>query len=424
VENKENIDQLFKDGLLEPDIPFDEENWEKMSRKLDFQARKRLVPMWLIWGSAVAAALVIVLFWMFSKPDLTDYKHPKNQIAKQHQSGAGNATQNKDIKTHAEGQKPVDKRLAHRNQAQIAGNNRSGDRIAYAAKKVEGQPIMAGSKGVTDSSVLQHLEMLDERQLALNAGTQAAAQQTSVPFSATINTDIPMSKRPSESYAAVAKDVKKKMETGSGKKSSFTLSAMLAPDISYAKSSIPSKVSSNVGLLATYGFSTKLSVTTGAIYSNKYYNSNVNGVNAYNLSGASYQVKASCNVLDIPLNVNYKVVDKKVYSLSVNTGLSSYLMLKEKYDYIYPQVGSNPNIVSYQVSNQNKHILGVANVAITVERKIASNLSIGVQPFMKLPLTGIGAGDASLKSSGLSFSINMGLFPAKKPGKYAGLRHY
>jgi hypothetical protein len=419
VENKENIDQLFKDGLLEPDIPFDEENWEKMSRKLDFQARKRLVPMWLIWGSAVAAALVIVLFWMFSKPHLTDYKHPKNQIAKQHQSGAGNATQNKDIKTRAEGQKPVDKGLAHRNQ----GNHRSGDRIAYAAKKVEGQPKNPGSQGVTDSSVLEHLDMLDERQLALNTGTEAAAQP-SVPFSATINTDIPKSKRPSESYAAVAKDVKKKMENNSSQKPSFTLSAMLAPDISYAKSSIPSKVSSNAGLLATYGFSPKLSVTTGAIYSNKYYNSNVNGVNAYNLSGASYQVKASCNVLDIPLNVNYKVVDKKVYSVSVNTGLSSYLMLKEKYDYIYPQVGSNPNIVSYQVSNQNKHILGVANVAITVERKIGSNLSIGVQPFMKLPLTGIGAGNASLKSSGLSFSINMGLFPAKKPSKYAGLRHY
>jgi hypothetical protein len=423
VENKENIDQLFKDGLLEPDIPFDEENWEKMSRKLDFQARKRLVPMWLIWGSAVAAALVIVLFWMFSKPDLTGYKHPKNQIAKQHQSGAGNATQNKDVKTHAEGQKPVDKGLAHRDQAQIAGNNRSGDRIAYAEKKVEGQPKNAGSQGVTDSSVLEHLDMLDERQLALNTGTEAPAQP-SVPFSATINTDMPKSKRRFESYAAVAKDVKKKMENNSSQKSSFTLSAMLAPDISYAKSSIPSKVSSNAGLLATYGFSPKLSVTTGAIYSNKYYNSNVNGVNAYNLSGASYQVKASCNVLDIPLNVNYKVVDKKVYSVSVNTGLSSYLMLKEKYDYIYPQVGSNPNIVSYQVSNQNKHILGVANVAITVERKIGSNLSIGVQPFMKLPLTGIGAGDASLKSSGLSFSINMGLFPAKKPSKYAGLRHY
>lgn len=418
MENKENIDQLFKNGLLEPDIPFDESNWEKMSHKLDLQAGKRRMPVWLLWGAAAAAALVIAMFWIFLKPDATIPELPSNQVVKQQQpqqqskqekpaSGRPNQSQNQRLNARNEnkrGKKPINP-------------------FGTDEKTEEPEPVYAGNQVITDTAVAKGLNLAKANQIVLNQ-KPAANQPKLIPFDATINTKIPKTKQPVENYATIEKTVKKKMKTGTEQGSSVTLSAMLAPDISYAKSSTPAKVSSNAGLLATYGLSRKLSVTSGAIYSNKYYNSNVDGVNAYNSSGAQYQVKASCNVLDIPLNVNYKVMDNNLFSISVNSGLSSYLMLKEKYDYIYPQAGSTPNIVTYQVKNQNKHILGVANVAITVERKLSPNITIGIQPFMKLPLTGIGAGDASLKSSGLSFSLNMGLFPSKKPGKLAGLRHY
>jgi hypothetical protein len=413
VENKENLDQLFREGLLEPDIPFNEQDWEKMSRKLDLQTKSRTVPVWLIWASAAAAILIISMFWMFFQQSVTVKKQVQNQIAKHQQLAPENNTKNQD--SQAKVQEPK------------LGNQGRSNTSSIAKKTTQEQPIYARNQAITDTAKLEELGSLNSGPIVLNgqqtaaAGSSASAAGSSVPFDATISTPKRM---PAENYSVIVKNVKKKMKTSSRQKPDLILSAMLAPDISYAKSSIPSKVSSNAGLLATYGFTRKLSVTSGAIYSNKYYNSNVNGVNAYNTNGDTYQVNAACNVLDIPLNVNYKVLDKKKFSVSVNTGLSSYLMLKEKYDYIYPQAGSNPNIVSFQVTNQNKHILGVANMAISVERKISSNVSIGVQPFMKVPLTGIGAGNASLKSSGMSFSINVGLFPSKKPSKFASLIHY
>jgi hypothetical protein len=408
VENKKNIDELFKDGLLEPDIPFNEQDWEKMSRKLDIQSSRRRMPVWLMWGSAAAAILIISLFWIFFQAGVTGKKQPQSQIAKQKQSGAGKNTPDQDVKAKVE----TDNANNKQSKAGTQNNKKTFEAPAYAQNAAKG-----------DTVIQQPLEAISTGQIALNA-QPSAATAVQIPLDTTIITTLPMTTAPNDSYAAVVKDVKKKMKTDSRRKPGLTLSAMIAPDISYAESSLASKVSSNAGLLATYGFSPKLSLTTGAIYSNKFYNSNVSGVNPYNASGAEYQVNASCNVLDIPLNVNYKFVDKKNYAVSVNTGLSSYLMLKEKYNYIYPQAGSAANVISYQVSNQNKHIMGVANVAISVERKITPNLSIGVQPFMKLPLTGIGVGDANLRSSGVSFSVNMGLFPAKKPGKFAGLRHY
>jgi hypothetical protein len=158
-------------------------------------------------------------------------------------------------------------------------------------------------------------------------------------------------------------------------------------------------------------------VTTGALYANKYYNSRGDGAGNYGANNHSLQINALCNVIDIPVNLNYKILTKKAFSVSLNTGLSSYIMLKEKYDYVYSESGYTESTVSMEIRNQNKHMFGVANVALSFDRRISPQLSLGVQPFMKVPLTGIGYGKADLKSTGVSFSLNMGLFPVKKPAK-------
>jgi hypothetical protein len=425
VENKEDLDQLFKNSLLEPDIPFNEEDWKKMSQKLDAQSRRRTMPVWLFATSAAAAILLVMLFWVFFMPASTVKKDNKGQIVLQLPKGAGKSSVN--------GGKPAINESKPASQEDLTVNS-----PATASAEKRNETTKRLQPGALTNMTQQPTYTRSENQLLPPTITpESQGNQLSplsnpalidgsanIPFDASIDTRLARSNRIPKNYKAVQKAVNKKMKANTGAKSGLVLSAMLGPDLSYAKSSISSKVSSNAGLLATYGLSPKLSITSGAIYSNKYYNSNIIGVNAYNLSGDPYQVNASCNVIDIPVNVNYKVLDKKAFSISVNTGLSSYLMLKEKYAYIYPQPGANPIVTNLEVSNQNKHIFGVANVAVSFERKINSNLSIGVQPFMKLPLTGIGAGDASLKSSGLSFTVNMGLFPVKKPGRVAALRRY
>jgi hypothetical protein len=399
VENKENLDKLFKDGLLEPDIPFNEQDWEKMAGMLDVQAKRRR-PTWLLWASAAAAVLLIGLFVVFFPLEQARKAPGKSvQVKKQQPAPA----------------KPVEPVVEQR--------------VQQYAKNQAPDPQNSTLPQATTTKTDEGLQQTAQPRLASPGLTSRIPEiQPSrsgllrVPFDDRIQL-APVAKKPQgEAYAQVVKGVKKKMKAANNQKQGLTLSAMLAPDISYAKSSINAKVSSNVGLLATYGISPKLSLTSGAIYSNKYYNSYITGVNAYNLSGDPYDINAVCNVIDIPLNVNYKLLEKKGFSLGVNAGLSSYLMLKEKYDYIYPQESGIPSVISVEYRNQNRHLFGVANLAVSVERRISPRLSIGVQPFMKLPLTGIGAGDASLKSSGMSFSLNMNLFPTKKPGRFAGLR--
>jgi hypothetical protein len=399
VENKENLDNLFKDGLLEPDIPFNEQDWDKMASMLDVHTKRRR-PVWLLWASAAAAVLLIGLFVVLFLPEQGGKAPVKSvQVAKQQPAPAK--------PTKPETEQPVERYAGNRtpDSKKLILPNATGTRTSEGLQQ-PAAPLLA-SPNLTPAFPEIQPSRSGLVQIAFDDHIQLA----------------PAAKQPQgEAYTQVVKGVKKKMKAADNQKQGLTLSAMLAPDISYAKSSINAKVSSNVGLLATYGISPKLSLTSGAIYSNKYYNSYITGVNAYNLSGEPYDINAVCNVIDIPLNVNYKVLGKKGFSFGVNAGLSSYLMLKERYDYVYPQQGGSPNVISVEYRNQNQHFFGVANLAVSVERRISPRLSIGVQPFMKFPLTGIGAGDASLKSSGMSFSLNMNLFPTKKPGRFAGLR--
>ncbi|MGY0038443.1 hypothetical protein [Pedobacter sp. NJ-S-72] len=112
----------------------------------------------------------------------------------------------------------------------------------------------------------------------------------------------------------IARSVKNKMESSLKPQNDLILSAMAAPDMSFAKSSKPSKVSSNLGVLATYAFTPKISMTSGAIYSRKFYNSGGTSPQSSSyMPGTDWQVSADCNVLDIPLNVIIRFLTGKNY---------------------------------------------------------------------------------------------------------------
>jgi cytoskeletal protein RodZ len=407
VESKKNIDQLFKDGLSEPDIPFNEQDWEIMARKLDEQSRRKRWKTWLLWSSAAAAVFLVVLFWMFAGPTTKMRKDPDKGIAKTRQGstppdsnakGAAPGVENNESASKAhliDQDRSLATNLPERPAASVEVPGRAGE--GYAA-------AMLNPTGMAD------IRLHTAETANIEAKTLPDLSLTQ-PVAATVSSG--------EQYVGLEKRADKKVKRSPGSGKQFVLSAIVAPDLSYAKSAVGSKVSSNFGLLATYAFHPRLSVTTGAVYANKYYNSRGAGAVNYGADEHTLQINARCNVIDIPVNLNYKLLSKKAFSVSLNTGLSSYIMLKEKYDYVYSETGYAESTVSMEIRNENRHMFGVANVAVSFDRQISPQISIGVQPFMKVPLTGIGYGKADLKSTGVSFSVNMGLFPGKKAAKTA-----
>lgn len=410
MEKDNDIDQLFKRGLSDPDIPFNELDWEKMEGKLDAQKKKRVLPLWFLTAGGIAAALTIFLFWFFSNPVITDKDSVKDHLANRAvKPGVKSNPVSPDTSKNNELFLKDNGPLLIKNEALTNNVVKTTVAIAQLPVTISPPEQVPSTSGVLNEnpvvSVAPQTPINNQQaSVGIDSSTVLTPKETEL---AQIRSDI-------EKVASkdILKDIRKKMEKDFTKQHGLILSVMAAPDISTVQASRSSKVSSNLGMLVTYAFNHRFSVTSGAVYAKKFYNS-ANVVQYYPKMGTSWEVEADCNVLDVPINLNYKLMQGKRLSLSVNAGLSSYFMLKERYDFTSSAVGAKP-APPVIINNQNQHLFGIANLSVSLDHKISQSLSVGVQPFAKLPLTGIGYGNVNLKSTGVAFSLSVGLFSTKK----------
>lgn len=384
MEDKHPIDKLFRDGFNNADIPFDEGDWTALSRKM--HPRKRRLP--IIWiGSGVAAAVILAAILLFRESENVINEAPHREVSQQPVITPPAA--NDSVMPHDTHQVPVATPLLP---------SASLHPPASMPAETIGSPLAIHS--VKSGPTLARVQTLGQ-----TAGIIAIANNTTtlpgIPVARTVAPSAPLHSASGHSVPAVAAHP----EQG------WILSIMAAPDLSGTRP-LDGKFSGNVGLVATYRLNNRLSISGGVIYARKLYQTDfANYRPSYGWSNPQRTpsfVDADCNVLDIPLNINFDIAHQRRSAWFASAGISSYLMLKETYDYTYP-----PHEYGYPkqftLHNQNRHILGIGNVSIGYRRQLNSTLRIAVQPFVKVPLTGIGNGNLKLYSTGVALSADIDL---------------
>ncbi len=179
----------------------------------------------------------------------------------------------------------------------------------------------------------------------------------------------------------------------------------VAPDLTMVKFKDPRQISPNAGLLVGVPLSRRLSLVSGVLWADKRYGALPGD---YAPSSGYWDgkhlpdyINATCKVLDIPLNLRWLVLERGRNQLTVQAGLSSYIMLNEQYEYNYESNVSYPYTKTYAVDNQNRHWLAVQNFSVGYSRKLSPAFTVGAEPFVKIPLSAIGAGNVKLTSAGL-----------------------
>lgn len=189
----------------------------------------------------------------------------------------------------------------------------------------------------------------------------------------------------------------------------LSVNLLISPDLSSIGFSKWRTPGTNVGVSLEYHISNKISVSVGAIYSTKIYEAagkNYNPASSYwaNYYPKPVDVKGTCKVIDLPVNIRYNFLNREKYNLYVSGGLSSYLMLKEDYKYIYKVYDPNQRY-GWHGKNENKHFFKVVNLSAGYERKLNGRFSFQAEPFIKLPAAGVGYGRIKLLSTGLFMSM-------------------
>lgn len=222
-----------------------------------------------------------------------------------------------------------------------------------------------------------------------------------------------------ENQPTVVQNTAKK--TKSSKANSFFISLSTGPDVSYVANNKLGTMKFIAGAGLGYTFRNRFIIRTGFYSGRKIYTALPDAysppANFYIYYPYLEKVEADCRVFEIPINLSYNFSYSSKQSWFATAGLSSYLMKRETYNYTYKSYPWSP--VSYRkrsYENVNKHFFSGLTLSGGYQRNISKHISFTVEPYIKLPLSGVGYGKVKLNSGGVLFSAIIRPFGlSKKP---------
>ncbi|GAB3875502.1 hypothetical protein GCM10028824_31040 [Hymenobacter segetis] len=194
----------------------------------------------------------------------------------------------------------------------------------------------------------------------------------------------------------------------------FYVALVGAPDVSTVKFASIEKPMPNVGLVLEYRLSSRVRVNTGLLRSTKQYTARREDYDFGANTARVYQrdftdVEGSCTVFDVPLNLRYDLIVRPRYRVFGSAGLSSFFMQHEAYSYEYPNPATGvPSYWTGSATNQNQHYFSILNLSAGYERALSSRWSLQAEPYLKLPLAGVGTGKIRLTSAGVFLGVKYG----------------
>ncbi len=413
--NQNQTDDFFRQALNQAPEQFPSENdWKLMERRLKPEPQRRPIIGWVYWTAGIAAALLIFFALFLSK----ETSMTEMQQAKRNQS-----------------EKESEKQTVQNNQAGntgASGNENPGigikqkndHAINSEESTISNQPQYSGSEHyINDNQNYDTPRLITDLRepftllpsagsLTIGSNSQIAqADLTKAAPGVTISRSDIGSSAGLESENPPTNE-KISADNPSGR---WGLSIALSPDLNSVKGIDKSSLGISMGMGLSYKIGKSLSVGTGLYYSQKAYDSDKTSykttVKPFSTwTSYSRKIEADCRVLDIPLNLNMLVKSGPQGKILASAGVSSYIMLSETYNFIYNPTPAYPSKGrEYTIKNENKHILSVVNLAVGFEKPVSKQVSLVIQPYAKIPLSGIGQGETNLKSYGVGFQLNYSL---------------
>lgn len=194
------------------------------------------------------------------------------------------------------------------------------------------------------------------------------------------------------------------------KRNEIYIGVVAGPDFSKVHSGSFGNAGFEGGILLGFRFSRRLSFETGFSWNKKNYESNgsdfsMKKVESTMPSGMVINdLQSRSSVIEIPTRIKYDVAFRNYHSFFIAGGVSSYILMREMNMYQVTLNGANDKMLGIYKKN-NYRAPAVANVSIGYENNITKNLRLRVEPFLKIPLQGMGVGSLPVTSAGLQLGI-------------------
>lgn len=439
----EQFENSIRKKLQDADIPFDPAAWEKMKKRLDNPRRRPAFFWWMLSGLLIFVAAGGSFWWWNQQSNLpvteqrvpvTDSLPSKGTQIKEQEASPASApniaapsagsplfvstpvapTNNARRKTNVDGT-GISSPGTVQQKGETSDNTTGAPSSSGTSQKVSQQPPRSSIQENTSSDTSRQSVIVAQQSSAQQKAhpgvikqssniTQSSAQQGApsgaIKQSTNVAQQSPVQPNTTEqSSPASQQDSLPRKKTRKGFEGGITI----GPDVNIASSMKMGRIGLSTGIILRYHFNNRWSIQTGAIYTKKLYGATPDDYH-FDYPVTYTKIDADCNVVDIPLNLSYTFSERSRDRWSAVAGASSYFMLNEKYDYYY----ANGTKRSHEFKNQNQHYFSVLNLGVSWERQTAGRLRLALQPYVKVPLSGVGQGKVKLYSAGLALQVTMG----------------
>lgn len=286
---------------------------------------------------------------------------------------------------------------AQRNTLPTAVQPKNGQQKAKAGRIITADPITGSLTTNQPTAAAVSASTGTDFTKAITPTAVPASAESAVP--ATASTD----SATTSAAAAPANDLQQR-----NKKTATPGNKHFYAGILYARDESSIGFESNRGqgyswqLLAGYRFAKRWSIESGIHIEKKEYYTNGEHTNKafLNPAGTVLWIESESHLLEIPLTVKYDVLLKKRHNLFVATGLSSYIINREDFEY-EEEVNGVIQKSNLALTKTTSNLFSTVNLSLGYQFRLGKIGSIRIEPYLNLPISGIGKGESPIISKGI-----------------------
>jgi hypothetical protein len=396
----DNLEKFFREGAQNHGLEFNESDWLQLKGQLDKEMPIGFSLLGFLrrYGIGVIVLLLVTVGWFAFDFNPEEPTSDRTVSAEPNSSnvpvtGAATTKEKQDV-----------------NQATVSGKTAIGESVAdndvpsalpnamakdFKAKEGKNQfPI----RNTGD-------ELKDKGQVVLGEGVETDRHSSSkqLLFLFSIPPDFIID-APSQNVESVEKH--SEILPNQAKTSFFKLGIGYSPDFSTVGIGNFVAPGSRWTFVAEYGFLKRFVLSTGVVLvNNKYeaYGEDYHAPARYWRKGiVADEAYGECQMIDIPLNLRYNVIQAGKNSVFVNAGASTYFVTKE--DYYFQYELDDPELPTHWGTDKTSiYPFGIINLSLGYERELSRRSGFQIEPFIKIPTTGIGWGNVDLHTMGIYF---------------------
>ena len=166
----------------------------------------------------------------------------------------------------------------------------------------------------------------------------------------------------------------------------------------------------NIGVLAGYRFSKNVSVETGLLFSQKYYTTMGDHFSMKEIGPAMpaamkiMAVDGYSKMIEIPIVLRYDFITNSKHSFFSSAGFSSYILTNENNQY-HTTMNGTEQMMYGTYKNNKQYFAASVELGIGYAQNFGNKNNIRFQPYLQIPLKGVGVGALQITGAGLRVAI-------------------